>query len=393
MPQLRLLIVAGERSGDIYGAELARNLQTRLDGVEIFGCGGDAMRRAKVETVIDAHDISSAGLVENLTALPRAYRAFRQLVQVIDRRPPQLGVLIDFPSFNLRLAKKLKERRIAVVYFVSPQIWAWKSWRIKGIKACVDKMLCIFDFEERIYREAGVPVEYIGHPLVDLARPRVSREEFFERARLDPAIPTVALLPGSREMEVSYNLPPMLDAASRLSLRRKIQFVIAAAPTLQVTWLERLQARCYVGREDVRIVPNAALEALQYSELAVVASGTATVEALLSERPMIVVYRVSPISWFFGKFMVKVPFFSMVNLLAGKAIVPELVQRDFTGENVVREVERLLEDAAARQAMVQEFRALKPRLGPGGAIGRAADAVIKVLGRRPGWDTTVGAGD
>ncbi len=384
MDQLRLLMVAGERSGDVYGAALASGLAARLGGVEIFGCGGDAMRGAKVDTVIDAHAISSAGLVENLTALPRAYRAFRQLVAEIDRRPPQLGILIDFPSFNLPLAKRLKSRGIAVVYFISPQIWAWKSWRIKDIKARVDKMLCIFDFEERIYREAGVPVEYVGHPLVDLARVRLTREEFFAQAHLDPAIPTLALLPGSRTTEVSHNLPTMLDAASRLALGRRVQFVIPVAPTLDVAWLERLQARCYVGREVARLVTNATLEALRYTELAVVASGTATVEALLSERPMIVVYRVSPISWILGKFLVQVPFYSMVNLLARKPVVPELIQNEFTGENLARQVERLLEDATARETMVEEFRKLKPRLGPGGAIERVVKAVSEILHRSAG---------
>ncbi len=383
-----LMMVAGERSGDVYGAELAAALRARLGAVEIFGCGGEAMRRAGVDTVVDAHQVSLVGITEVLAGLPRAYRAFQHLVHEVDRRRPRLAVLIDFPSFNLRLAKRLKHRKIPVVYFVSPQIWAWKRWRIKGIKATVDKMLCIFDFEKEIYRKAGVPVEYVGHPLVDLVRAHLSREDFFTKTGLDPKTPTVALLPGSREIEVSFNLPPILDAASRLALARQIQFVIAVAPTLDAGWVEPVVARCYVGRATVRTVTHATYDALQHSDVAIVASGTATVEAALRERPMVVVYRVSPLSWFFGKFMVNVPFYSMVNLLAGKPVVPELIQSDFTGQNLANRVEYLLDHAEAREQMVREFRALEARLGPGGAIQRAAEAVIGLL-RQP--ETTLQA--
>jgi lipid-A-disaccharide synthase len=376
-------MVAGERSGDVYGAELATALRAQLRGAEIFGCGGEEMRRAGVETLVDAQQVSLMGITEMLTGLPRAYGAFRRLVQAVDERPPQLAILIDFPSFNLRLAKKLRQRRIPVVYFVSPQIWAWKGWRIKGIKANVDKMLCIFDFEEAIYRKAGVPVEYVGHPLIDLLPPPTSRQEFFGQAGLDPETPTVALLPGSREKEVFYNLPPLLDAASRLALTRKIQFVVAVAPTLDAEWMASMLARCYVGRATVRTVTHSAL---QHATVAVVASGTATVEAALRERPMVVVYRVSPLTWFFGKFMVHVPFYSMVNLLAKKAVVPELIQGDLTGQHVASRVEYLLDHPEACEEMVKELRALRSRLGPGGAIQRAAKAVVEVLGR---FETTL----
>ena len=193
------MIVAGERSGDVYGAGLAAALRERLGAVQIFGCGGDAMRRAGVETTVDAHAVAVAGIVEVVSSLPRIYRAFRTLLADVDRRRPQLAVLIDFPDFNLRLAKKLKHRGIPVVYFVSPQVWAWRPGRVKQIKATVDKMLCLFDFEEELYRQAGVPVEYVGHPLVDFVKPMQSRQEFFARVGLDLNTPTVALLPGSRQ--------------------------------------------------------------------------------------------------------------------------------------------------------------------------------------------------
>lgn len=379
MAEPSILMIAGERSGDVYGAALAKALRARLGEIPIFGCGGDAMREAGVETLVDAHAISMVGIVEIASGLPRVRRAFKLLVEESRRRKPKLAVLIDFPDFNLRVAKQLKRSKTRVVYFVSPQIWAWRRGRIKQIKACVDKMLCIFDFEEAIYKDAGIPVEYVGHPLIDLVRPHLTREQFFAKASLDPKITTVALLPGSRKKEVFFNLPTMLDCASRLALDRKIQFMVAVAPSLDPLWLEARFVECFVGRATVQQVVHLTYDALQHSDVAIVASGTATLEAALRERPMVVVYRVSPLSWLVGKMLVKVPFYSMVNLLAGKLVVKELIQHDFKTEALVKEVERLLDDAVARDAMVEEFRALRPRLGSGGAIERAADAVVGVL--------------
>ena len=373
------MIVAGERSGDVYGAGLAKALRERLGSVEIFGCGGDAMRQEEVETTVDAHAVAVAGIVEVVSALPRIYRAFHALLAEVERRRPQLAVLIDFPDFNLRLARRLKRRNIPVIYFVSPQIWAWRPGRIKQIKSNVTKMLCIFDFEEDLYRKAGVPVEYVGHPLVDTVKPHLSREEFLAKAGLDLTTPTVALLPGSRQKEVAYNLPPMLDAATRLTLARRVQFVIPIAQTLDRLWLESTLRECYVGRATVRTVTNATYDVLHHSDVAVVASGTATLEAALCERPMVVVYRVSPLTWIIGKLLVRVPFYSMVNLLARKPLVTELMQSDFSAQNVAAQVEYLLDHPDARNTMAEELRALRLRLGAGGAIGRAADAVVHVL--------------
>ena len=379
MSKTCIMLVAGERSGEVYGAELATALRARLGEVEIFGCGGEAMRRAGVATTVDAHTITMVGITEVLGGLPRVYRAFKTLLAEVDRRRPQLAVLIDFPDFNLRLAKKLRERKVRVVYYVSPQVWAWRRGRLRQLKERIDKMLCLFDFEEEIYRKAGIPVEYVGHPLVDLVRPHLTREEFFARTGLDPQVATVALLPGSRQKEVLYNLPPMLDAATRLSIGRPIQFVVAIAPTLDPAWLESLVAQCYVGRAKVCTVANATYDALQHGDVAVVASGTATVEAALRERPFVVVYRVSPLTWLLGKFLVDVPYYSMVNLLAGKALITELIQNDFTAQKVAGQVEYLLDHAEARGPIVEGLRAVKARLGPGGATERAADAVLRLL--------------
>jgi lipid-A-disaccharide synthase len=370
-----LMIVAGERSGDLYGAELALALRERLRDPEFFGCGGEAMRLAGVDTVVDAHQLTMIGITEVIGGLPRAYRAFHALLAEVDKRRPQLAVLIDFPDFNLRLAKQLKKRGIRVVYFVSPQVWAWRKSRLRQLKACIDKMLCIFDFEEAIYRQAGIPVEYVGHPLVDLARPHLTREQFFAELGLEPGTATVALLPGSREKEVSHILPTMLEAAHRLSLTHKAQFVVAVAPTLDTRWLEKALLERYAGGATVRTATHATYDALEHCEVAIVASGTATLEAALRARPMVVVYRVAPLTWLLGSVLVNVPFYSMVNILAGKQVVPELIQSDFTAAKVAARVEYLLDHPQAREEMAQELRALKDRLGPRGAIGRAAEAV------------------
>ncbi len=373
------MIVAGERSGDLLGAELARALHERLAGLKLFGCGGDAMRLAGVDTVVDAHRLTMMGITEVIGGLPRAYRALQTLVAEVDRRQPQLAVLIDFPDFNLRLAKRLKQRGVRVVYFVSPQVWAWRRGRLRQLKARIEKMLCIFDFEEAIYRQAGIPVEYVGHPMVDLVRPNLTREEFLTRLGLDPAKTTVALLPGSRPQEVSRILPTMLAAAGRISLNRTLQFVVAVAPTLDAVWVERTLLEPFAGRLAIRVATHATYDALRHCDVAIVASGTATLEAALSERPMVVVYRLSRLTYLIGRLLVKVPFYSMVNILAGKQVVPELIQSDFTPARVAGEVEYLLDHSQAREEMAQNLRALKARLGPGGAVGRAADAVVELL--------------
>jgi lipid-A-disaccharide synthase len=375
---MQLMIVAGERSGEVYGGRLATALLTRNPTLRLFGCGGDAMRQAGVETVVDSHQFAMVGITEVASGLPRAYRAFHRLVEEARQRRPKLAVLIDSPSLNMRLASRLKRLSIPVLYFVSPQIWAWKKWRIRQLGTRVDKMACIFDFEEPIYRKAGIPAEYVGHPLAEMASPRMTREQFFGRTGLDPALQTLALLPGSREIEVAYILPGMLEAAALLSKRRRLQFVLAVAPTLDA---ERLQAS--VGRSRdfqgvMRVLSHATYEAIAYSTVAVVASGTATLEAAILQRPMVVVYRVSPLTAFLARWMVDVPFFSMVNILAGKQVVPELIQAEFTSTRLAAEVERLLDHPGAQSEMIEQFGALKARLGKRGAIDRVAQIALEM---------------
>ena len=376
-------MVAGERSGDLHGAELATALKAALGEVEIFGCGGEVMRQAGVETVADLRDFAMVGITEVVTGLPKARHAFHAILAEADRRRPELAVLIDAPSLNLRLAKKLKPRGVPVAYYVSPQIWAWKKWRMRHLRQRVDKMLVLFDFEESIYNRAGIPVEYVGHPLVErpeILRPALSRQEFFGRAGLDDAAPMVALLPGSREIELAYNLPPLVEAAQRLrSERPALQFVLPAAATLDRAYVEAKLQASGANLGSIRVMAGATHEALRYAKAAAVASGTATLEAALLECPMVVVYRVAPLTAFFARFMVDVPHYSMVNLLAGKRVVSELVQEDFTPERVAAEVGRLLDDADARGEMIEQFRVVRKRLGTAGAAARAARAIGQML--------------
>ena len=373
------LMVAGERSGDMYGAELAQALKARIAGAEVFGCGGEAMRGAGVETVVDIHQVALIGISEVVSGLPGAYRAMQHLIAEAARRKPAAAILIDSPSLNLRLAERLKRHNIPVIYFVSPQIWAWKKWRIRKIKACVDLMLCLFDFETEIYQKAGVPVQCVGHPLVDMLAPGQTREEFFKSARLDLNTPTVALLPGSRRSEVRFNLPTMLEAAAQVAKSRSIQFVVASAPTIDPQWLESMIARRYTGKAPLHVLRNATHEALQYANAAVVASGTATIEAALRECPMVVVYRVSAFTAVCARILIDVPFYSMVNLLAGHPAVPELIQSDFTADRLASQLQFLLDDGEARSKMVEDLQTVRLRLGKGGAIGRAADAITHHL--------------
>jgi lipid-A-disaccharide synthase len=382
------MLVAGERSGDVYGGRLASALKVQRAGLELWGCGGDSMRHAGVETKVDLKEFAMVGITEVAGGLPRAIRAYDRLLSQARARRPALAILIDSPSLNMRLARRLKRLGIPVLYFVSPQVWAWKRWRLGQLRGRIDKMACIFDFEESLYQRAGIPAEYVGHPLADSVRPHQTREAFFSSARLDPSLPTIALLPGSRSIEIRYILPALAEAAAMLARGRKVQFVLVVAPTLapsQVeSWFRSAPDHGLKVGGAVRILPqgpqgpHAAYDALAYSTMAIVASGTATVEAALLGCPMVVVYRVSPVTAFLAKWMVRVPFYSMVNILAGKSVVPELIQKDFTARRLTSAVEFILDHPEVQLRMRDEFKAIKSRLGRGGAIERVAGLALKM---------------
>ena len=376
--RVRILISAGEASGEMYGAQLILALRRRDPSLEVFGAGGDRMRAAGCDAVVDARDLAVVGISEILSHLPKIWSLFHRLIAEADRRRPDLAIVIDSPAFNWRVARKMRQRAIPVVYYVCPQFWAWRQGRVRLLRKYVDKALVIFPFEEQFYCERGVDASFVGHPLADLPRPAIEREDYAGQHRLDPAKSWITVMPGSRVKEVRMNLPPILQSAEKLG--PTYEFLLPVAPTLDRAFLERL-----VGSSAIHLVPEA-LPALYHSRGGIIASGTATVEAAMMGTPFVMVYRVSQLTYLLGKPRVKVPRFAMVNLIAGQEVVPELVQGDFTSEKVVARLRQILPDGLVRERMLEGLAGVKTRLrGPDqhGAhpADRAAEAIFELLPR------------
>ncbi|MFI5094182.1 MAG: lipid-A-disaccharide synthase [Candidatus Acidiferrum sp.] len=374
MPPIPLLISAGEASGDMYAARLATALQKRMD-VSLFGMGGPQMRAAGVDIITDYKEVSVVGITEILSHLPSLVRAMRHLVSEAQRRKPPFAILTDFPGFHLRLARKLRPLGVRNIYYICPQFWAWRPWRVRVVRRRFAQALCIFPFEESFFANAGVPTKFIGHPLVGAVQATQTRDEFCRRQNLDPSKPIVTILPGSRHAELAQHLPIIREACARIHAQHPAQFVVAAAAhanlsDLQSGWNSSL---------TLRVLENHTYNALAAADAAIVSSGTATIEAALLNVPMVVIYRVSPLTALLAKPLVRTKFFSMVNLIAERRVVPELVQRDLTPELVSREVLRLLNDRSAREALRAGLAEVRSRLGPSGAVDRAADAIAALL--------------
>ena len=373
-----ILISAGEASSDMYAARLATALQART-GARLFGMGGKRMAEAGVELIADYHQVAVVGISEVLHKIPTVVGVQRKIASEAVRRRAALAILVDSPGTHLGVARRLKNNGIRVGYFIGPQVWAWRPGRVRVVKRLVERMVVIFPFEEEIYREAGVPVDFVGHPLVDVVKASMSRTEFAARHGLDAGRPIVALLPGSRRSEIERHYPLIMEACERLSreaqTRGGIQFVLAAAPALGT----ELFASYVRPGVSVTRVEGATYDALGAADCAIVASGTATVEAALLGTPMVVVYRVSPTSAFVLRRMVRSPFIAMVNLIAGRRVVPELIQDQFTSAAVEQEVRTLLESPAARDELKAGLAEVRAKLGPGGAIERAADIFAGML--------------
>lgn len=373
-----MFISAGEASGDSYGAMLVDALRSRRPNAEFFGCAGPRLQASGCQPIVDAGTITMVGLVEVIPGLPRAWCALRDLKRAIRERRPQLAILIDFPDFNLRLAHELKKYGVPVLYFVAPQVWAWRKGRLKDIRRDVDRLMCLFPFEEEFFRKAGVNAEFVGHPLASRARPSQHPEEFRQKLGIAADQAIVALLPGSRRKEVQLNLPPMLDAVRLLAAQRPCAFVLPAATTLPENWL-RNQLGSMSGQ--VRIVENLFYDAVGHAQAAIVASGTASTETAILGTPMAIVYRVSGLSWWLGRRLVKVPFFSIVNLVAGREVIREFIQDQFAGPAVAAEITRILDDPSARAKMQADLKEVTRRLrrsSPGSGIesGIEADSMV-----------------
>jgi lipid-A-disaccharide synthase len=376
MSAIPILLSAGEASGDMYAARLATALAARAD-VALFGMGGPQMRAAGVEIIVDYSEVSVVGITEVLKQLPSLRRAMGRLVAEAERRRPPLAILTDFPGFHLRLARKLSPLGIRNIYYICPQFWAWRPWRANLVRRRFTQALCIFPFEEKFYRDAGVAVEFIGHPLVGNVKASLSRTEFCQKYELDGEKPIVTILPGSRQGEIAHHGAILGEALTKLKAAvPDFQAVIAVAPRVNRADLEAF----FISENAIRLVADETYNAINAADLAIVSSGTATVEATLLGKPMIVIYRLSPITARLAKPLVRTKFFSMVNLIAGRAVVPELIQDDFTSARVAAEAETLLSASKESTQEIVEMRKglaeVTRLLGPPGAVERAADAIV-----------------
>ena len=362
----------------MYAAKLAEALKTRTD-CEIFGMGGGQMRAAGVNVITDYSEVSVLGITEIIAHLPQLTRAMRRLVDTARQRRPALAILTDFPGFHLRLARKLQPLGVHNVYYICPQFWAWRPWRVRIVKRRFALALCIFPFEEKFFGDAGVPVKFIGHPLVGNVSPKLTREQFFAVHGLNVTQKLVTILPGSRNSELERHLPVLREACTKIQSEMPLQFVVAAAPgrasSLKHSWPRDL---------NLRVIEDQTYDALAHADTSIVSSGTATVEAALLDAPMVVVYRVSPLTALLAKPLVRTRHFSMVNLIAGREVVPELIQKDFTADKVAAQVLRLLRGPAASAAMRRELADVRCKLGPPGAVERATDAIAALLARTSG---------
>jgi lipid-A-disaccharide synthase len=372
-----LMIVAGEASGDKHGAKLVAALRALCPDsqFEFFGAGGDEMRQAGVETIVDAREVAIMGALEVARALPVFLRAFRRLRDAANERKPRLVILIDWPEFNLRLAKRLKRDGHRVIYYISPQIWAWRSYRIHAIKRHVERMLVILPFEKDYYERNGVEVDYVGHPLLDSAHVTATREEFCARHALDPSKPIIALAPGSRHSELKHILPPLIEAARRLNQSHPhFQFVLPLARTFT-----REEIAPQIGSTRLSVIEGETYNAMAAADLAVVASGTATLEAAIIGSPLIVVYRASQLNWRIFRPLINTPFVGMPNLIAGKEIAPELLQNDLTGEKLAEGIVGFLSDPARLRQSRADLAEVRKKLGEANASERAASKILDLL--------------
>jgi lipid-A-disaccharide synthase len=372
---LRIMISCGEPSGDLYASALAAEIRALEPTAEITGFGGERLAEAGASLIASFSGLSVTGLAEALRVLPRSWRLYRQLVRAADARRPDVFVPIDFPDFNLILARALKRRGIPVVYYISPQLWAWRPGRVKTIKRVVDRVLVIFPFESAFYEAAGVPATFVGHPLLEM-RSRISRGDFLRGLSLDPQRPVVALLPGSRRNELQQLLPDMVRAAALIaSAVPDAQFIVPRAPHLDNALFQPLQDWPSHAIPPV-VVKDAADATLASADVAIVASGTVTVQAALHECPMVVVYRVAPLTYRLGKPLVTVNTYAMANLIAGRPVVPELIQDAFTPAAAASEALRVLRDPVHAARVRADLALVRARLGEPGASRRAAARIV-----------------
>jgi lipid-A-disaccharide synthase len=377
MKSKKILMVAGEVSGDLHGAHLMEAILRIDPEVQFFGVGGEYLGRMGMKLLYHSQSLSVVGITEVLFKIRSILKALRGLKQSLDQERPDLIILIDFPDFNLRLAKIAHRKGIPILYYISPQVWAWRPKRVKLIAQWVKKMVVLFPFEVPFYEAAGVDVEWVGHPLLDIVKPTLSKEVAFQRFGLDPKRKTIALLPGSRTHEVKRLLPPLLASAQLLGKEiPDLQFIIPLAPGIHQKTLSPWMRNIFV---PVKVVEGWTYEVMNLSELLITASGTATLEAALLGKPMVIVYKVSFFSYWIGRTLIQVDHIGLVNLVAGKEIAPELIQKDVNPQRIAEEALRILRDPILRRRMTESMAGVRQSLGELGAAQRAACIVTSMM--------------
>ncbi len=374
----RVLIIAGEASSDMHAADLIKEIKTIKSDTCFFGLGGNRMKEAGValhENIVRLAFIGPGGLFKHYLQLKKIFNALRENLK---QDPPDLAILIDYAEFNLRVAKELKALGVPIVYYVSPQVWAWGLWRIKTIRALVDKMLVFFKFEEALYKEHGVNVSFVGHPLLDMVKTTTKKEDALRKLDIEKDFKTVGLLPGSRESEIKNILPVMLESAKLLLNRfnKKIRFVLPMAATVNKRYLKQIIKKSGI---DVTITENDSYNTVSICDCAMVTSGTATLETALLNVPMAIIYKANFLTYILTKHLIKLPYIGLVNVVSGKHVVKEFLQYDATSEKIAGYIEELLTDKELAERIKQEFLKIRLSLGKSGAVTRAAKEVVSFL--------------
>jgi len=374
----KVLIVTGESSGDLYGAQVVEAIASIAPQVQLYGIGGNEMERRGVNLLFSSSELAVVGLTEVLEKLGHIWKAWRKIKRFIVDQKPHLAVLIDYPGFNLRLARVLKDNAVPVLYYVSPQVWAWHSGRIKKIAQRVSKMAVILPFEVPIYQQAGVDVEFVGHPLLDILDVGISHDEARRQLGVPPDALLIGLLPGSREREVKALLPPLLSAATILSREfPSCRFMLPLASTVR----RDLAQRCLAGSHlFLEVVEGRTFEVMKAADLLLVVSGTATLEGAIAGVPMVIIYRLSRISYLIGRMLVKVKCIGLANIVVGKKVVPELIQNDVTPQRIAQEAKKILRDPETRDEIEAAFKTVKEKLGAKGAAHRVAHIALQMMG-------------
>jgi lipid-A-disaccharide synthase len=379
------MLVVGEASGDIHGAHLAEALLQREPELLLFGVAGEQLQKLNFDVLVSVSEIAAMGFVELAGNLKHIWSAYRVLQRALRERKPGLLVLIDFPDFNLRLARAAKRLGIPVLYYVSPQIWAWRKGRVRQIARWVDRMAVVFPFEAGFYQRHGVNVTFVGHPLLDTVHATQPRDTVLAKLGLDARKPVIGLLPGSRRREVAYHLPVMVEAAARIRRERDMQFLCVRASTVAESMLKSGLRSAGV---DIPIVDQDRYDAVNATELVWTASGTATLETALLLKPMIIIYRLSWLTYWLARLLVRVPHIGMVNLIAGERLVPELVQSELTPEKIVEESRRILDRPEIRCRIVAKLSSLRTQLGSPGAAGRVAELALAMARPKAAIETS-----